>query len=228
VTYAWIIFDADGTLFDYRAAEAAALQGGFCAVGLPWDPAYGPLYTGINAAIWLEYERGEIDQVRLRTERFERLFAEVGLAADTADFSRRYLAVLARQAALLPGAESVVRRLSGSHRLLLLTNGLAEVQRPRFAAAPIRDCFAEVVISEEVGLAKPDPAIFDLALERAGNPERSAVLVVGDGLSSDIAGGAAAGLDTCWFNPEGAGNGHGVEPTYEIRRLSELLAIAGV
>jgi 2-haloacid dehalogenase len=228
VTYPWIIFDADGTLFDYRAAEAAALQGGFCALGLPWDPAYGALYTGINAAIWLEFERGEIDQLRLRTERFERLFAEVGLTADTAEFSRRYLAVLARQAALLPGAEAVVRRLAASHRMLLLTNGLTEVQRPRFAAAPIRDCFADIVISEEVGLAKPDPAIFDVALERAANPERSTVLVVGDSLSSDIAGGAAAGLDTCWFNPEGAGNGHGVAPTHEIRRLRDLLPIVGV
>ncbi|HSN57138.1 MAG TPA: YjjG family noncanonical pyrimidine nucleotidase [Candidatus Sulfomarinibacteraceae bacterium] len=227
MTYAWIFFDADGTLFDYASAEAAALEGGFRALGLSWDPAYGPLYTGINAAIWLEFERGEIDQVRLRTERFERLFAEVGLAADTAEFSRCYLEVLARQAALLPGAEAVVRRLTGSHEMLLLTNGLAEVQRPRFAAAPIRDCFADVVISEEVGLAKPDPAIFDLALERVGSPERSTVLVVGDSLSSDIAGGAAAGLDTCWFNPEGAGNGHGVAPTHEIRRLRQLLEIVG-
>jgi 2-haloacid dehalogenase len=225
VTYAWIFFDADGTLFDYPSAEAAALEGGFRALGLPYDRAVGPLYSDINAAIWREFERGEIDQLRLRTERFERLFDEIGVEADVTELSRRYLEVLSRQAALLPGAEELVRRLTASHRLLLLTNGLAEVQRPRFAAASIRDCFAEIVISEEVGIAKPDPAIFELALERVGRPERSTVLVVGDSLSSDIAGGVAAGLDTCWYNPSGSANGHGVTPTYEIRRLSELLGI---
>ena len=228
MTYAWVFLDADGTLFDYAAAEAAALEGAFASFGLPFSSPIATLYSDINAAIWREFERGEIDQLRLRTERFDRLFSTVGLAADTVAFSRCYLEVLARQAALLPDAEAVTKRLAGSHQLLLLTNGLADVQRPRFAASTIHDCFSVFVISEEVGLAKPDPAIFDLALERAGRPDRSDVLVVGDSLSSDIAGGAAAGLDTCWFNPPGAANGHGVTPTYEIRRLSELLPIAGV
>lgn len=223
--YDWIFFDADGTLFDYLAAEAAALRGAFKSSGLPFDPAVGPVYSEINAAIWREYERGEITQRRLRTERFDRLFERLGLTADSEEFSRRYLAILGGQTALLDGAEPVVRELRGKIGLLLLTNGLADVQRPRFAASSIGGFFSEIVISEEVGLAKPDPAIFDLAFDRIGEPPRSSVLVVGDSLTSDIVGGVAAGVDTCWYNPTGAANGHGVEPTYEIRTLSELLEI---
>jgi HAD superfamily hydrolase (TIGR01549 family) len=107
--------------------------------------------------------------------------------------------------------------------MLLITNGLAEVQQPRFAGSSIRDCFSEIVISGEIGLAKPDRAIFDYALARIGDPPRDRVLMVGDNLGSDILGGVNAGLDTCWFNPGGAANGHGVEPTYEIRELPEIL-----
>ena len=80
-----------------------------------------------------------------------------------------------------------------------------------------------MVISGEIGLAKPDPAIFDHAFKRIGGPPKETVLMIGDNLGSDILGGSNYGLDTCWFNPTGTPNGHGVEPTYEIRELDEIL-----
>lgn len=221
--YDWLFFDADGTLFDYDAAEAAALDGAFRASGLAFEASIGTLYSRINAAIWRDFELGKIGQARLKTERFERLFSAVGVDADPVAFSRHYLEILGAQTTLLDGAEGVLRKLEGRVEMLLITNGLAEVQQPRFAASSIRDCFAEVVISGEINLAKPDPAIFDFAFERIGHPDRKRVLMVGDNLGSDILGGANSGLDTCWFNPEGADNGHGVEPTFEIRELSEIL-----
>lgn len=223
--YDWIFFDADGTLFDYDAAESAALEGAFNACNLPFEASIGPLYSKINAAIWRDFELGEIHQDELKTLRFDRLFEEVGIHADAAIFSGNYLEILGRQTALLVGAEAFLRSLPERLRLLLITNGLAEVQKPRFAASTIHDCFTEIVISGEIGLAKPDPAIFDHAFERIGRPAREGVLMVGDNLGSDILGGANYGLDTCWYNPAGSPNGHGVEPTYEIRELEEILEL---
>jgi 2-haloacid dehalogenase len=225
MSYDWVFLDADGTLFDYDAAEAAAIEGAFDACGLRFEASIGRRYSEINAEIWREFERGEISQDALKTERFSRLFDAVGVTADSAVFSRHYLLILSRQAELLDGAEPVVLELARRAQLLLLTNGIAEVQRPRFAAAPFRDCFDEIVISGEVGAAKPDPVIFEAALDRAGRPARHRVLVVGDNLGSDIAGGAASGLDTCWYNPAGDPIGCGVEPTHEIGTLRELLEI---
>jgi YjjG family noncanonical pyrimidine nucleotidase len=221
--YDWIFFDADGTLFDYGAAEAAALEGAFAACGLAFEASIGPRYSEINAGIWREFERGEIDQSELKTLRFGRLFDEIGVHADPALFSRCYLEILGRQTDLLDGAEGVVRELEDLVRLLLITNGLAEVQQPRFAASSIRNSFAEIVISGEIGLAKPDPAIFDHAFELIGRPAKDRVLMIGDNLGSDILGGANFGLDTCWFNPAGLSNGHDVAPTYEVRELGEIL-----
>lgn len=223
--YDWIFFDADGTLFDYDAAEAAALRGAFERCGLPFETGIGARYSGINAAIWREFELGEVHQDELKTLRFDRLFAEVGLSADAVVFSGHYLEILGRQTTLLAGAEKFLRSLPGCLRLLLITNGLAEVQVPRFAASTIRDCFSEIVISGEIGLAKPDPAIFDFAFERIGRPPKERVLMIGDNLASDILGGADYGIDTCWYNPRGLSNGHRVVPTFEIRELGELLEI---
>lgn len=221
--YDWIFFDADGTLFDYDAAEAAALEGAFEACGLPYESEIRPLYSEINAGIWRDFELGRIGQKELKTARFDRLFDAVGLTADSTEFSRHYLAILGAQTSLLDGAESLVASLAENVRMLLITNGLAEVQVPRFAASSIHGCFAEIVISGEIGLAKPDPAIFDFAFDRIDRPARDRVLMIGDNLGSDILGGANYGLDTCWFNPAGVANGHGVEPTYEIRELHEIL-----
>ena len=109
--------------------------------------------------------------------------------------------------------------------MVVLTNGLPEVQRQRLAGSAIRTYLAGLVISGEVGAAKPDPRIFDAAFEVMGRPEREEVLMVGDSLTSDIAGGKAHGIDTCWFNPQGNPRTLEVKPRYEIRSLRELLDI---
>jgi 2-haloacid dehalogenase len=110
-------------------------------------------------------------------------------------------------------------------QMLIITNGLAEVQRQRFERSAIRDFFAGLVISEEVGSAKPDGEIFEVAFQRMGQPRKRDVLIVGDSLTSDMRGGSEFGIDTCWFNPNRNALPAGVTVTYEIRRLEELLSL---
>ena len=106
--------------------------------------------------------------------------------------------------------------------MLLLTNGLTDVQRPRFKASTIGHYFEDWVISEEVGVAKPDPRIFDIAFQRLGGPDRREVLIIGDSLTSDMAGGVAYGIDTCWYNPTGRAADPGLAITYQIQDLDQL------
>lgn len=228
VRYPWLLFDADDTLFDYRVAEASAISAAFAGHGIDVRDEWLSAYQEVNARAWRALEQGTITQARLRIQRFEELFAVLKLDLDPTAFSTAYLAQLAKQAHLIEGALEVVEALRPAHRLAIITNGLADVQRPRLARSPLAAVVDVVVISEEVGVAKPDPAIFGLALEGMGRPAKRDVLVIGDSLSSDIAGGMAAGLDTCWFNPRALPRRDGVSPTYEIRRLDELPAIVGV
>jgi len=221
--YTWILFDADGTLFDYDAAENAALQASFSSIGQPFLPEHAEVYRRINGRMWIELENGTTTQARLRVERFEKLFETIGVDSDPRRFSADYLANLASRTELIDGAEKTVAALAEVAHLMLITNGLAEVQRPRFAASSIRRHFDGLVISEEVGAAKPDPRIFDTAFARMNHPQKSEVLMVGDSLSSDIKGGNDYGIDSCWYNPSGGLPRDGVIPTYEIGRIDALL-----
>lgn len=225
--YPWLLFDADDTLFDYGRAEAEAIRGAFDAHGVAFEDQWLSAYQAVNSRTWRALEEGRVTPARLRVQRFEELFAELGLSLDPVAFSAIYLARLAMQAQLIDGALEVVDALRADHRLAIITNGLSDVQRPRLARSPLAGVVEHLIISEEVGAAKPDPAIFAVALARMGGPERRDVLVIGDSLSSDIAGGVAAGLDTCWLNPHAKPRGAGPAPTHEIRRLEDLLPLLG-
>ena len=123
----------------------------------------------------------------------------------------------------MDGAEEVLRTLQATCRLAIVTNGLLAVQRSRLARSRIRDYIAELIISEEVGAAKPEPAFFTAAFARMGQPAKSDVLLIGDSLSSDMQGGLDYGLDTCWYNPAGEPRPNGLPITYEIGHLHDLL-----
>jgi 2-haloacid dehalogenase len=223
--FPWLLFDVDDTLFDFRAAEASALAQAFQGAGIAFDAAWLPVYREVNARTWRALEEGRLSPERLRVERFVALFEQLGLDLDPDAFGDRYLHGLRTQAQLVPGATEVLDAVLPGRRLALVTNGLADVQRPRLAASSIVDRIDVVVISEEEGVAKPDPAIFDIALERMGRPARHDVLVIGDSLSSDIAGGLGAGLATAWYNPAGLPLTAGIHPTFEIAGLADLIPI---
>jgi HAD superfamily hydrolase (TIGR01509 family) len=112
--------------------------------------------------------------------------------------------------------------------LALITNGLKQVQRSRLAQSSIGKYFEVVLISDELGVAKPHPDIFTVAFKAMGNPEKEHVLIIGDSLSSDIKGGSDYGIDTCWFNPHGKQPDAGIKITYEIQSLPQILTILNV
>lgn len=225
MNYQWLLIDADDTLFDYEMAEADALMAAFADLGLALQPTHAEAYRQINAALWEAFERGEIAQKVLRLERFRRLFDAFGLGVNVEAFSACYLERLGQAGHLLPGAAALLEALSGKIGLALITNGIAAVQRSRLVRSGLERYFDVVIISEEVGAAKPDAAIFDAAFAAMGYPSKATVLMVGDSLTSDIAGGVAYGLDTCWFNPRLKPLPVDLQVCYEIRRLDEILDV---
>lgn len=225
-----VIFDADGTLWDYDTGERKALEAALAAFGVPYDESVLQRYRSINSELWRLLEQNVVNSDFVRVERFRKLLSELGIDMHPFDVQRvaaDYLERLSAQAVPMKGAEELLRLLSGRVRMAILTNGISAVQRSRFALSGFGRYINDLIISEEVGVAKPDPAVFVHCLNRLGctRPERA--LMVGDSIASDIRGGAAAGIVTCWFNPHGAPNLSDITPDYEIRRLSQLPELLG-
>jgi YjjG family noncanonical pyrimidine nucleotidase len=223
--YKWLLFDADGTLFDFDMAESKALASTFNQFGLTHSPTVAATYREINTKIWAELERGEIAPSALGSTRFQRLFDAIGQQADTTAFSKAYLYHLGTCIDLIDGAEPLLHAVSTSFNLAIITNGLSAVQRPRLAASSIHQYFESVTISDEVGVAKPNGRIFDIAFASMGNPAKNEVLLIGDSLSSDMTGGVNYGIDTCWYNADGKRSANGLPITYEIQKLADLSRI---
>lgn len=225
--YQYLLFDADNTLLDFDLAEKEALRGVLVNSPIEYSTEIARLYHNINDAEWKRLERGETTRERLRTERFVKLYEVLGytLNPDEAEtVATEFLQHLSNQAALIDGALETVAGLSRQYALYIVTNATAWVQKKRLSYTPIASYFRKVYISHEMGCAKPERMFFDQVLSDIGDLRRETYLVIGDSLSSDIAGARGADLDSCYFDRCGMGSGMET-PKWTIRSLPELLDI---
>ena len=223
MSYSWLLFDADDTLFDYSLPETKVLRSTFEHFGQVYRSQYLQIYQVQNRKVWEEFERGETSTSELRLKRFRLLFEEIGFPLDPHDFSQCYLEYLTHTSDLIPGAVDILKALSGRYHIVLVTNRLKDLQRPRVEHSAICQLIEKVFISEEMGVAKPAAGFFEAVFQEIGNPPKSQVLNIGDSLTCDMQGGIKYGIDTCWFNP--AGKTTTLMVIYTINTFGKLLAI---
>ena len=223
--YDLLLCDADNTIFDFEKAEENAFYEACAAAGIEANEELLHTYSVINQSLWELLEKGGITQSVLRVRRFELFLDEIGVSGDAAKMGADFADALGRQGIPLEGAFEAVERWSKLMPVIIVTNGISKVQHGRMDKSPIAPFLSGLVISEEVGVAKPHPKMLKIGMEMAGVSDKSRVLMLGDSLSSDIAAAANAGVDACWFNPKGMENKKGLPVAYEIRSLDEVDAI---
>lgn len=221
--YEIIIFDADETLFDFNKSEKEAFRNTMVEFDIEYNEDYHlKIYKEINSKFWKEIEAGSITQQQLKVERFKRLSAVLNINFDAIEFANCYAKNLANSSHLYDESLSLIESLHKDYELILVTNGLTEIQDKRIRKSIIAKYFKNIIISEEVQVSKPDPRIFDFALKDIKKLNKSKILIVGDSLTSDIQGGINFGINTCWFNPHNIRNETNFKPTYEIANIMEL------
>jgi len=233
--YKAIFLDWDDTIGDWESAEYRALQDIYALYHL--DGLYDTFtdflaaYKPYNLMLWGQYGRGEITKDYLHLQRFlQPLMPEKGalwnarakdeLAIEMGD---EFLNLTNKYFSVLPDAARVVRLLAAHYPLTIISNGFKEVQYYKFAHSGLQDCFVHTLISEEVGINKPQPGIFHVALQMNGVTADEAVMI-GDSYTSDIAGAKAAGIDQIWLHDGPAEE----TATYIVPRLADVLDILGI
>ncbi len=204
--YDTVLLDADDTLLDFHRSEREAVADTMREIGVEPTDEKILAYSGINSSLWRALERGEIEKSVLLYRRFT-LFSEyLGLLPNEdrdRHMAENYMRSLSTKGYLLDGALALCRSLYGSARLYIVTNGVEFIQRGRYAVSGLSDYVDGVFISGVIGHEKPSLSYFTYVAEHIPDFRREKTLIVGDSLTSDMRGGVAFGLDTCWYNPRG-------------------------
>lgn len=222
MSYQFLLFDLDDTIFDFHAAETQALQALFDTAKIALTPDLRQKYHRFNQQLWQLYEDDQINRQELLTSRFPLFFRKMQLNAHGLDLDKVYRTNLGNQHQLLPGAAALLRELDKSYRLFAVTNGIANTQRKRLVDADLDQYFDDVFISEEVGCQKPLKAFYDYTFKHIPKFDKHQALIIGDSLSADVLGGQNNAVDTLWFNPHYLPNRSEVLPTYQIQTLTQL------
>ncbi|TMP36552.1 pyrimidine 5'-nucleotidase [Pseudoalteromonas rubra] len=216
--YTHILFDADETLFSFNAF--LGLKTLFARYGVDFSEADNEEYQRINKPLWVQYQNGEINAKTLQVTRFKFWAERLNVPAETLNLG--FLEAMAELCNPLPGAAELLHALQGKATLAIITNGFTALQEKRLAHTGFKDYFHSIVISEQVGVAKPDSRVFEHALSLLGNPDKSKVLMVGDTPASDVLGANRFGIDSCWLRHPGATCPAEISPTYTVDTLSQL------
>lgn len=224
--FQWLLFDFDNTLVDFTNTSKNALWQSFTDFGSRCTDAIYDLYKDINHQVWSAFERGEMSAERLRVERFARLFEALEESPAAPEvFSRRFLENLVALSHAYDGVHDFLDQLGKDYKLGLITNGLKEVQRPRLELLRMTHHFSAIVVSDEIGVAKPDPAFFDYTYSQIPTaPVKEQMLVIGDNLQSDIKGGNDFGHSTCWVS-HGRTNDSTVVPDFTVEGVLGLKGV---
>lgn len=222
-----IFFDLDHTIWDFdRNAEETLMElfdhYRLPELGLSSPQNFIQTYTENNHLLWSQYHLGKISKETLRAERFNKTFRQLGVQPELIpqQFEEDYVRISPTKTNLFEGSEKVLAYLQKKYTLHIISNGFKETTLTKMRVSNLNPFFKNVIISEEVGVNKPDPRVFAYALEKAGATKDESVMI-GDSLEADIRGAQDFGMRAIFFNPLNRDKPEDV--SMQITHLEELM-----
>jgi 2-haloacid dehalogenase len=222
-----ILWDIDGTLLDFHAAEREAIKTLFkkFELGECTDEMIA-LYSKINRSYWERLERGEVTKPQVLVGRFKDFFASEGLDTSVApEFNKAYQLSLGDTIVFCDDSYNIVKSLNGKVKQYAVSNGTVVAQTKKLRLSGLGELFDGVYLSEDLGVEKPNVEFFDKVFAEIGPMNKDEVVIVGDSLTSDICGGNNAGILTCWYNPNQLQCVGDYKIDYEITDIHQIFDI---
>ncbi|MFD1872910.1 HAD family hydrolase [Hymenobacter bucti] len=223
-----ILFDLDDTLFDHagtaRAALAAIAAGRAALHGVPVEDLYGR-YSALLEELHPQVMTGRISYLAAREQRFQRLLAPyepAASAAEAAQLAAQHYGHYQQLRRPVAGALALLQALKPTHKIGIVTNNRTAEQQEKLRYLGMSELVDALITSEEVGVLKPDPRIYQVALARLGSQPAETVMV-GDNWLADVLGALAVGIRPVWLNRTGA-----ARPLPHVTELTSLEPLAEV
>lgn len=224
-----IFFDLDDTLWDTIGNARLCLNELYNDYNIdrfyPTFSDFYKVYFDNTTKLWDKYSKGLIDKSTLIRERFRMPFIKFDtMSNDTADeMNNDFFRRIVTKTGLIDGAVDLLEYLKPNYKMHIISNGFSELQDRKINGSGLGGYFDKVILSDMIGINKPDRRIFEHLIEQAG-VDAEEVIMIGDNLKTDIGGAMNAGIEQIWFNPDNENSGD-IKPTYIVKRLEEIKSI---
>lgn len=227
--YKNLFIDLDDTIYDFSGASRESFRETYDLLHYEcyFDSFehYLSLYEPYNLELWRIYGDGKITKEELNRRRYSHPLECVGVndqqLADT--FCREALGRIPTKGPLMPGAMEILEYLRPKYNMYILSNGFKELQSRKMRTAGIDGYFDALILSEDIGVNKPNRELYEYALAKTGS-KLSESLMIGDMFDTDIVGAANIGMEQMYYNPKEK-KGHAFTPTYEVTHLLQIKEI---
>lgn len=225
--YRCLFIDLDNTLFDFKKASREAFRETYELLEYErfFDSfdTYMHIYEPRNRELWSLYDAGKIDKSQLNRLRFNYPLEVVGHKDEYlgVQFATEALKRIPYKNMPMQGALEVVEYLYAKYDLYILSNGFRELQSKKMATIGIAKYFKKIILSEDIGVNKPDKKLFDYALKITG-ADKNESLMIGDAFETDIVGAVNAGIDQMFLNTTEDCGTLPFRPTYEVKNLFQI------
>lgn len=223
-----ILFDIDNTLLNFDDFVKESMKKGFDKFGIGvYEEWMFSVFSKINTELWFSIEKGDINLTELEKVRWNNIFDELGISAEGEEFERYFRESLFESAIHEKGAIELLEYLHGKYTLCIASNGPYKQQINRLKISGMLPYFSDCFISEEIGSSKPSEDFFNKCIKRLNlktehKIQPCEIMIIGDSISSDIAGGIQFGMQTCFYNPHNKAVPPGIKIDYIVSSLNEI------
>lgn len=223
-----IIFDLDDTIWDYQQNSNDTLKELYESFDLIKhgisSSEFIKVFRVVNNGLWNQFDRGEIGRDIIRKERFLKIFKKlsINLNGVALQMQDSFMSTCSAKPTLVAGVKEVLDTFKSTYKFHILSNGFDEVQFIKIKAGGLEPYFDQVITSGRAGFRKPQPEIFEFALNEIRATKEECIMV-GDNPVSDIEGAHNYGIDQIYYNVHK--KDCAIEPTHTINHFSELLNI---